>query len=132
MRAAILLSLSLFLLAGCSKKAGDEPAPPAAQEAEAPARDVWVDDSVKDFTRKDGFLTLFADEKGGKVYAVFPPANDDGVALRAIYAAGLTSGLGSNPVGLDRGLFDSGTPAEHDHVMGGLAHVVLLRCSCVA
>ena len=109
MRAAILLSLSLFLLAGCSKKAGDEPAPPAAQEAEAPARDVWVDDSVKDFTRKDGFLTLFADEKGGKVYAVFPPANDDGVALRAIYAAGLTSGLGSNPVGLDRGLFDSGS-----------------------
>ncbi|MCK5745237.1 MAG: DUF5117 domain-containing protein, partial [Oricola sp.] len=58
---------------------------------------------------KDGFLTLFADEKGGKVYAVFPPADEEGVSLRAIYAAGLTSGLGSNPVGLDRGLFDGGS-----------------------
>lgn len=114
MRLVLLSLASLLMISACAREAA-ETAPAAGNEAEgerqaaaSPAK-VWVNDSVKDFTRKDGFLTLFGDEKGGKVYAVFPPADDDGVALRAIHAAGLTSGLGSNPVGLDRGLFDGGS-----------------------
>lgn len=110
MRFAVL-PLALLMLAACARDGVPrESADAAAEASSAKAGDgAWTDESVKDFTRKDGFLTLFADEKGGKVYAVFPPADEEGVALRAIYAAGLTSGLGSNPVGLDRGLFDSGS-----------------------
>ncbi|MAW79242.1 MAG: hypothetical protein CMI63_03310 [Parvularcula sp.] len=114
MRLILLFLASSLMAAACARDGAGEQAPPASdqetreQTAAAP-KDVWVDEIVKDFTRKDGFLTLFADEKGGKVFAVFPPADDDGITLRAIHAAGLTSGLGSNPVGLDRGLFDSGS-----------------------
>ncbi len=113
MRLVVLSLATILLAAGCARDGADEAPPVDGQETRkeiaAAPQDVWVDDSVKDFTRKEGFLTLFADEKGGKVFAVFPPADEDGVALRAIHAAGLTSGLGSNPVGLDRGLFDSGS-----------------------
>ncbi len=111
----ILVSLaSLLLVSACAREnaetthASDRAGKDEQQVRSAPTSD-WRDDSVKDFVRKDGFLTLFADEKGGKVFAVFPPADEDGVSLRAIHAAGLTSGLGSNPVGLDRGLFDGGS-----------------------
>lgn len=44
----------------------------------------------------------------GKTLITLPKAGEDGVALRAIHAAGLTAGLGSNPVGLDRGYSESG------------------------
>lgn len=107
MRVGVLAVLFAFIFA-CSPQ---EPAEEAGEveTAQTPARSVWVDESVADFERKDGFITLFADEKGGRVFAAFPLAGDDGISLRAIYAAGLTAGLGSNPVGLDRGLFDSGS-----------------------
>lgn len=44
----------------------------------------------------------------GKAVATFPAPGGDGVLGRYIHAAGLTAGLGSNPVGLDRGLGDAG------------------------
>lgn len=44
----------------------------------------------------------------GAVFITLPKVRDDGVALRLIYSAGLTAGLGSNPVGLDRGYGDEG------------------------
>ncbi len=102
--AAAILAISLIFACSPSNTGEDHTPPETEQRAE-----VWVDNSVADFKRRDGFLTIFADEKGGKVFAVFPAAGEDGVSLRAIYASGLTSGLGSNPIGLDRGLFDSGS-----------------------
>lgn len=110
---AITLSLSaLLLVAGCAQKdvserdssvAANESTPPSAEPT------MWIDESVKDLPIRRGFLTIFADEKANKIYALFPAADEDGVTLRAIYASGLTSGLGSNPIGLDRGLFDGGS-----------------------
>ncbi|WDI31069.1 zinc-dependent metalloprotease [Hyphococcus flavus] len=97
-----------LIAAGCSSPETPQQSTEPEQTIEAPAN-VWVDESVAELTRKDGFLTLFADEQGGKVFAVFPAPDTEGVSLRAIYASGLTSGLGSNPVGLDRGLFDNGS-----------------------
>ncbi|MEK7266272.1 MAG: DUF5117 domain-containing protein, partial [Pseudomonadota bacterium] len=44
----------------------------------------------------------------GQVLVTLPKPDANGVSLRMIHAAGLTAGLGSNPVGLDRGYGDSG------------------------
>lgn len=44
----------------------------------------------------------------GKALITLTKADADGVSLRAIHSAGLTAGLGSNPVGLDRGYADEG------------------------
>ena len=60
------------------------------------------------FSEKDGFFTLQVDEATNKVFAVLPEADDDGLILRMIHTAGLTGGLGSNPVGLDRGWWEDG------------------------
>jgi len=55
-----------------------------------------------------GFIDLYVDENANKVLAKLPKAGEDGVSLRLIHTARLTAGLGSNPVGLDRGWGDSG------------------------
>ena len=70
--------------------------------AEAP------DFSEARFEERDGFFTLQVDTEGNKIYAQLPEAGEDGVVLRMIHTAGLTGGLGSNPVGLDRGWWRDG------------------------
>ncbi|WP_051134751.1 zinc-dependent metalloprotease [Ponticaulis koreensis] len=70
--------------------------------AEAP------DFSEARFEERDGFFTLQVDTEGNKIYAQLPAAGEDGVVLRMIHTAGLTGGLGSNPVGLDRGWWRDG------------------------
>ena len=57
---------------------------------------------------KSGFLDLHVNASSGKVLVRLPEPGEDGIALEAIHTARLTSGLGSNPVGLDRGWGDSG------------------------
>lgn len=64
--------------------------------------DDWSD-ATDDLERRDGFLPLQIDETDGRVLVELAP-QDDGSLGRMIYTARLTSGLGSNPVGLDRGL----------------------------
>lgn len=49
-----------------------------------------------------GLFDLYADSDEGRVLAAFP-ASQTNVLGRYIYTARLTAGLGSNPVGLDRG-----------------------------
>jgi len=58
--------------------------------------------------KRDGFLELYIDGADNRVLVKLPRADKDGVALRLIHTARLTAGLGSNPVGLDRGWGDSG------------------------
>ena len=53
--------------------------------------------------RRDGFFPLHVDTGDGRILAEFSE-QEDGSLGRMIYTARLTSGLGSNPVGLDRGL----------------------------
>lgn len=55
-----------------------------------------------------GFVDLYVKESANQVMAKLPRADESGVMLKAIYTARLTAGLGSNPVGLDRGWGDSG------------------------
>jgi len=57
---------------------------------------------------REGFINLHVDETKNRIYADLPKADEDGVMLRFIHAARLTAGLGSNPVGLDRGWGEGG------------------------
>ena len=57
---------------------------------------------------KQGFFDLYIDADANKVLASLPAPDEDGVSLRFIYATGLTAGLGSNPIGLDRGAASGG------------------------
>jgi len=89
-RISILASILLStLLAACSQ-GGDGP-PSFA-------------DATGELEHKPGLIDLYLDRKAGKVFFAFPaPEEETGLVGRYIYARALTAGLGSNPVGLDRG-----------------------------
>ncbi len=74
----------------------------------AVAQDQTFSNAVEGLTVKPGFVDLYVDEDTNKVFAKLPKAGSDKILRRAIYTARLTAGLGSNPVGLDRGWGDSG------------------------
>lgn len=57
--------------------------------------------------RRQGLFDLFIDDGAGRLYAVFE-ADEAGHHGRYIHTSRLTAGLGSNPVGLDRGFGNSG------------------------
>ena len=81
--------LVLIILAGCQ---------PAAKTS----------DPLIGLDHRAGFIDLYVDKNENKVLAKLPKADEEGVSLRLIHTARLTAGLGSNPVGLDRGWGDSG------------------------
>lgn len=59
---------------------------------------------AKALDRHSGLLDFYIDRDGGRVWlTVPPPLGSEGVAGEFLYIEGLLSGLGSNPVGLDRG-----------------------------
>ena len=87
-----LLIPILFLVAAC-------------QPANSPASDT---SSLSGTDHREGFFDLHVDEETNKIYAKLPKADETGVMLRFIHAARLTAGLGSNPVGLDRGWGEGG------------------------
>ncbi|WP_417494103.1 zinc-dependent metalloprotease [Maricaulis sp.] len=60
-------------------------------------------ETTEGLSRVEGLFTLHVDEDDGRILAELTP-QDDGSLGRLIYTAWLASGLGSNPVGLDRGL----------------------------
>lgn len=104
----IIFMASMTALAACGggKKESDSASSANDSAAKTPA--VFSGEAVEGATRKAGFFDIYVDDARGKVLAAFPEPDNDGVALRFIYATGLTAGLGSNPIGLDRGAFDSG------------------------
>ncbi len=63
---------------------------------------------VADARPASGFIDLFIDSDEGTVLAALPPPADDGTMLRFLHALRLTRGLGSNPLGLDRGWGNDG------------------------
>ena len=60
------------------------------------------------FEVREGVFNLHVNPKTNKIYARLPKADETGVSLRLIHSARLTAGLGSNPVGLDRGWGEGG------------------------
>ena len=54
--------------------------------------------------KKEGLLDLYLDRQKGKIWLEVPPATGrEGEVGSYLYVEGLLTGLGSNPVGLDRG-----------------------------
>jgi hypothetical protein len=68
--------------------------PPLATVAKATSR----------YEKRAGLLTFYVDRRQGKVWLAVPPAHGArGEVASYIYQEAITTGLGSNPVGLDRG-----------------------------
>jgi hypothetical protein len=96
MRLFAMIGACLILVAG----------PAMAETKIAPAKP--LEQQVAGLTARPGFLDLYADPATGRVLAALPAPGADGVSVRFIHAVGLTAGLGSNPIGLDRGNASSG------------------------
>lgn len=94
-----LLALTLLIACGASDEEGPSSAHSVAGFGEA----------TDGLVHKGGFFDLYIDESGARILAALPAPDGDGRVLSMIYATGLTAGLGSNPIGLDRGAFDSGS-----------------------
>lgn len=58
-----------------------------------------LDERTKDLKKIDGFFPLYWDEAGGRLWLEVPALDTE-----VIYSTGLASGLGSNDIGLDRGM----------------------------
>lgn len=91
MKHLLLLPL-IFLLAACEPRSN-------TTDASNP---------LAGFEMREGVFNLHVNPKTNKIYARLPEADEDGVSLRLIHSARLTAGLGSNPVGLDRGWGEGG------------------------
>jgi hypothetical protein len=89
--AVAVLVLSSIVAAGVAAQA-----PAAAPAAQSPATSIAS--RTSGFERRDGFMPLWVDSKQGRVYAELPRDT-----LRALFYVSMATGLGSNPVGLDRG-----------------------------
>jgi len=59
-------------------------------------------ETVKGLEKKDGLATIYVDHSKAKVFLALKKGEHPGSLGRYIYAAYLTAGLGSNPLGLDR------------------------------
>lgn len=100
MRLNQLRYLSVALAAGC---AGAWPASTTSTVA-APVNGATRDSTLtiaaktRGFDKRDGFIPVYMDPKGDKLYLEIPHDS-----LRALYFLSLATGLGSNPIGLDRG-----------------------------
>jgi len=75
--------------------------PGLAAETEKPMP--TIGEKTAGLERADGLLTTWVDRDRGRIYLEIPAPGDDGVAAKLLYVEGLLTGLGSNPVGLDRG-----------------------------
>ncbi len=97
MRYLILLSV-LLLCVACNEQSQPE----SNNESET-----FVE-AVDGLRHIQGFFDLYTSEADGKILALLPAPDDDGTSLRLIHATRLSAGLGSNPLGLDRGWGNSG------------------------
>lgn len=106
MKAACLRLAASFLVL-CSLGAAPSLAAPQTPGANAKA-DAGPLPTIAKVTagleKRPGLLDLWLDREKGKVWLSVPPAQGPGGEVGSfLYVEGLLSGLGSNPVGLDRG-----------------------------
>src|SRR5688500_14773474 len=88
MRTAIVSLLTLSMACATSAPKATTTAPPADA----------VQKRTENLAHLDGFIPLHWDEKEGKLLLEIPHLGQE-----LIYQVSLASGVGSNPIGLDRG-----------------------------
>ena len=91
---ALLLSLPCVGCAAASLRAPDP-----AGESRLPT----VAEKTTGMPRRAGLWDLYFDRAGGRLLVALPAADSKGHLDEVLYVEGLRTGLGSNPVGLDRG-----------------------------
>lgn len=70
-----------------------------------------IEEKTKDFEKKEGFVPIYWDAKAGKVWLEINRWDTD-----LLYVTSLPAGLGSNDIGLDRGLLGGGRVARFERV----------------
>src|SRR5690606_17537767 len=58
-----------------------------------------IAERTKNLKKIDGFFPLYLDENAGRLFVEIPKLDTE-----VLYATGLATGLGSNDIGLDRGI----------------------------
>jgi len=103
---ALLLPISLIAFAVLLQ------VPALAQDESAPDRQDAFAEATEGLALAEGFLDIYSSSEKGQVLVLLPAADADsqapGVLLRFIHAQRLAGGLGSNPLGLDRGWGNAG------------------------
>ena len=100
MNRALLRSLAAALLLATPSFAA-----PPKEAAEAPGgAPPTIAKATANYEKRAGLLTFYVDRQKGKVWLEVPAAKDaSGEVASYIYQEAIATGLGSNPVGLDRG-----------------------------
>ena len=73
-------------------------APATARGAAASGPPPSIEEKTAEMTKLDGFYPLYWDEAAGQLWMEIPRLNEE-----VLYISGLSAGLGSNDIGLDRG-----------------------------
>jgi hypothetical protein len=89
--------LPWIVAVACSAAAGAA-TPQEAREEKPAGRTPTVEEKTAGFERLDGFFPLYWDAKAGTLWLEIPRLDRE-----VLYVSGLSAGLGSNDIGLDRG-----------------------------
>jgi hypothetical protein len=99
------LALALFLLTPFFALPADAADAPAGKPDTLPT----LAAKAAGLTRREGLLPVYLDRQHGKIWLeVPPPSLPNGEVGSYLYVEGIVTGLGSNPVGLDRGQLGNG------------------------
>ena len=94
MKATVFLSLSAVVLSATACASAQRSESPTT----APAPAAGIAAKTAGMERRDGFIPLYLDSKQGKLLLELPSDS-----MRVLMFTTLATGLGSNPIGLDRG-----------------------------
>jgi hypothetical protein len=107
----LFLALALFAVSFASPRAAQAPAPRGGSGTQPPARMPSIDDRTAGFQKLAGYVPLFWDEKTGSLWMEINKFDTE-----MLYTTGLTAGLGSNDIGLDRGQSGPGRIVEFQRI----------------
>jgi len=97
--------VAVFLVASAAALAAATPKSPAPEAPRAAAEPLpTLAAKTGGLERRPGLLATYVDRARGRVWLEVPPAAGPGGEVASyLYVEGIVTGLGSNPVGLDRG-----------------------------
>ena len=95
--------LALALAGGVPTALAAKAQPTPPKPAGGPEPLAKIADKVGTLAARPGLLTTYLDRERGKLWAELPAPGAEGVIGEYLYVEGLLTGVGSNPIGLDRG-----------------------------